>query len=96
MDTFRLTPRKTGNCVDGQDNNNDGDSQEIPARLVLSLSFPFSLHSTTNISSDLQVNNRTSIPHFGGIAGGVTPLPIPNRAVKPAMADDTGPTYPGK
>ena len=29
------------------------------------------------------------IDKIGGYCGGVTPLPIPNREVKPAYADDT-------
>ena len=37
--------------------------------------------------SALSTQNYSQIP--GGLAGGVTPVPIPNTEVKPSKADDT-------
>jgi hypothetical protein len=38
----------------------------------------------------LRVPRRAHVPHnSGGFSGGETPLPIPNREVKPASADGT-------
>ncbi len=34
---------------------------------------------------------KTNIKNAGGYSGGDTPLPIPNRVVKPARADGTAP-----
>ena len=34
--------------------------------------------------------------YVGAFSGGVPPLPIPNRVVKPASADGTGYEYPGE
>jgi hypothetical protein len=40
------------------------------------------------IKSKITVKNLTSL-NFGGYSLGVTPLPIPNRVVKPQNADGT-------
>ena len=39
----------------------------------------------------LRVRERRSLPVSGGYGEGETPLPIPNRAVKPLRADGTWP-----
>ena len=39
----------------------------------------------------LKVRERRSLPVSGGYGEGETPLPIPNRAVKPLSADGTWP-----
>ena len=37
------------------------------------------------------VGNLSQVTYCGGYSGGVPPLPIPNREVKPAIADGTAP-----
>ena len=75
-------------CIESSDTNQSSDLDFLPLYFSL-LVMEYFVKNTRVVNYLITNNSITNNKIPGGDTGGATPLPIPNREVKPTRADGT-------